>query len=143
MRPSDIKRASGISVSALVIGFPIFLILVLAEFITKNGLWTFVVVGCLCLVALKIVAYKKRKRVLFAKYDNNEIVSKILKREIWQGQTQEQLLESLGKPHQVDHKLLKRTKREVWKYHLRGKNRYGLRVVLDNEIVAGWDKKSR
>jgi len=59
----------------------------------------------------------------------------------WQGQTSDQLLESLGSPKDVDKKLLATRKREVWKYNRRGVNRYGLRITLDNDIVAGWDQK--
>lgn len=142
IRRSDIKLGSQVFASVIVIGLPIILLSALAISISENGLWLFVIIGLLLEGIRRIFAYQKRKRILFDKYADNEIVSKILKREIWSGQTQEQLLESLGKPHQIDHKLLKKTKREIWKYYRQGKNRYGLRVTVDNGIVIGWDKKS-
>lgn len=104
-----------------------------------------VVLGCVA-VLLAIVSYKARQRAvrlahLRGKYGNEEIVQAIIHRKFWQGQTSDQLLESLGNPKDVDHKLLATRKREVWKYNQSGVNRYRLRVTLDNDIVAGWDQK--
>lgn len=67
--------------------------------------------------------------------------SRIYNHRYWQGQTAEQLVDSLWKPRGVDKKLLKTMKREVWKYDPRGVNRYGLSISLDNDIVSGWDHK--
>jgi hypothetical protein len=59
----------------------------------------------------------------------------------WQGQTQEQLLDSLGRPADTDTKVLKTKTKEIWKYNRVGKNRFGLRVTVENGVVVGWDKK--
>lgn len=75
------------------------------------------------------------------KYHDEEIVQKILRKEIWQGQTPEQLKDSLGSPVEVDDNVLKRKKKEVWKYGQIGVNRFKLRVTVENDVVVGWDSK--
>jgi hypothetical protein len=100
------------------------------------------IVGIVVLVIVLKMAAKKRKfEHLMSKYGNPTIVDHILNHRYWQGQTAEQLLDSLGSPHGIDRKLLKTIKREVWKYDPRGVNRYGLRITLDNDAVSNWDHK--
>lgn len=84
---------------------------------------------------------KKRREALLEKYGDAEIVQRILRKTIWQGQTQEQLLDSLGRPLDIDERVLKTKSKETWKYNQVGKNRFGLRVILENGIVVGWDQK--
>jgi hypothetical protein len=64
-----------------------------------------------------------------------------MQRKVWQGQTAAQLVDSRGWPTARDDTLLKTMKREIWKYHPTGKNRYALRVALNNDVVTGWDHK--
>jgi hypothetical protein len=87
---------------------------------------------------------KRRKRLeyLRSKYPDETVVQRILQRSYWEGQTSEQLTDSLGTPVSVDTKIVKTRTREVWKYNHRGANRYGLRVTVDNGSVTGWDHKS-
>jgi hypothetical protein len=47
----------------------------------------------------------------------------------------------LGNPLDVDQKVLKTKKKEVWKYQPKGANRYALRVILENGLVVGWEQK--
>tara|TARA_Y100000782_G_scaffold36115_1_gene40417 strand:+ start:43681 stop:43917 length:237 start_codon:yes stop_codon:yes gene_type:complete len=75
------------------------------------------------------------------KYHDEKIVNALMDKSFWQGQTAEQLMDSLGKPQDIDQKVLKTKKKEIWKYNHRGSNRYGLRITLDNDIVVGWDQK--
>jgi hypothetical protein len=101
-----------------------------------------VLVGIVVLaVAYNIQKKRKRFEYLTVKYSDPTIVDHIFNHRYWQGQSAEQLLESLGNPHGIDRKLLKTMKREVWKYNPRGVNRYGLRITLDNDIVSNWDHK--
>lgn len=86
--------------------------------------------------------YQKRRESLMKKYNNKKLVDKIMNNTLWQGQTAEQLIDSLGKPKAIDQKILKSKKKEIWKYNYRGGNRYGLRISLDNDIVVGWDQKT-
>ena len=64
-----------------------------------------------------------------------------MKKHFWQGQTEEQLLDSLGKPKDIDQKVLKTKTKEIWKYNETGKNRYALKITLENGKVVGWDQK--
>lgn len=59
----------------------------------------------------------------------------------WTSQTQEQSLDSLGRPEDIDQKVLKTKVKEVWKYHRTGLGRYALRITLEDGVVAGWDQK--
>lgn len=94
-------------------------------------------------VGAAFVYYKKlRYDKLIQKYSDPIIVKKILRHQFWEGQTQEQLLDALGSPVEVDGKALKSKTREVWKYGKIGKNRFNLRLTLEDRIVVGWDKKN-
>ncbi|MFK3862525.1 DUF2057 domain-containing protein [Pseudoalteromonas rhizosphaerae] len=84
---------------------------------------------------------KVRKKRLMEKYRDARIVERLMKKMFWQGQSQEQLLDSLGKPVDIDQKVLKTKTKEIWKYNRTGKGRYGLRITLENGEVIGWDKK--
>ncbi len=76
-----------------------------------------------------------------AKYQDKEVVDNIMRRQFWQGQTAEQLIDAIGEPEDIDVKVLKTKKKEIWKYdHQRG-NRYELRITLDNDVVVGWEQK--
>ncbi|WP_207650586.1 hypothetical protein [Acidithiobacillus albertensis] len=92
---------------------------------------------------LLISLYKKKRRkdALLKKYGDAEVVTLIMKKMFWQGQTEEQLRDSLGRPLDTDEKVLKTKTKEIWKYNRVGKNRYGLRVTLENGIVVGWEQK--
>ena len=85
---------------------------------------------------------EKRKHLLLQKYEDEQIVDRILNQSIWVGETSEQLLDSLGSPQEVDQKVLKTKKKEVWKYGLKGANRYKYKITLDNDEVVGWDEKA-
>lgn len=86
-------------------------------------------------------AAKQRKASLLSKYGDSELVEKLLQGYFWQGQTEEQLRDSIGAPSDIDQKILKTKKKEVWKYGPTGRNRYGLRITVENGVVVGWDKK--
>lgn len=82
----------------------------------------------------------KRER-LMEKYGDESLVDQLMKGIFWQGQPEGQLLDSLGKPLDIDQKVLKTKTKEVWKYNKTGKNRYALKITLENGEVIGWDKK--
>jgi hypothetical protein len=102
----------------------------------------FVILVIAGMVWLAVNQRKKRIEYLRQKYGNEEIVQLILQHRFWQGQTSEQLIDSLGKPVTVDTKIFKTKTRETWKYNRRGANRYGLRITLDEGIVVAWEQKS-
>jgi len=83
----------------------------------------------------------RRRQALLAKYRDEAIVEKILSRTLWEGETAEQLLDSLGTPVDVDHKASKTRRTEIWKYAPDGANRYRLRIQLDDDVVVGWEHR--
>ncbi|HEY8084410.1 MAG TPA: hypothetical protein VIE69_02265 [Methylophilaceae bacterium] len=85
---------------------------------------------------------KRRRENLFSKYHDEHIVDMIMKKMVWQDQTHGQLIDSLGPPVDVDKQVMKTKTKEVWKYHQTGKNRFGLRVTFEDNVVVGWDKKA-
>jgi hypothetical protein len=87
-------------------------------------------------------AIARRRQALFDKYGDAEIVDRIMARSYWQGQTSDQLSDSLGSPVDVDRKILKTKSKEVWKYLQTGKGRFGLRITLENDIVVGWEERT-
>jgi len=62
----------------------------------------------------------------------------ILAGKVWQGMSNEQLLESWGNPADIDREVRRTKTKETWKYNQTGKNRFANRVFLENDIVIGW-----
>ena len=125
----------------LILGLIIFgYIKLKEEFGLKNlliGLGVF-----LALVILsKYSQFRKRRKKLMKKYDDFELVRRIQGREFWQGQSSEQLIDSLGKPEDIDEKVLKTKKKEIWKYQHESGSRYRLRITLENDIVVSWEQR--
>ena len=146
------RRNSGQQVAIADIGLPVLAFIVLTAIVraigTTNGI---VIVGAAIFAIIAVVALlilrKRRQRAAWIahlrnKYGDEEIVERILRHLYWQGQTAEQLRDSLGAPASVDGGLLKTRKREVWKYHPTGKNRYRLRITLDDDVVADHFQKN-
>lgn len=78
-----------------------------------------------------------RRAALVARF-GDDIAARIVAREIWLGQTDEQLRASLGEPIDIDEKVMTTKTRQVWKYDQVGANRFITRVTLENGIVTGW-----
>lgn len=147
------KAESQLMALLIIIGLPIFLVVSLAKGAVESlgpiGA-LLVLVGCVAAViiytgkqkAKKRIALEQRRVMLLEKYGNHEVVENIISRSFWQGQTAEQLMDSLGNPHDTDFKVLKTKTKEVWKYRHQGANRYGLRITLENDEVIGWDQKN-
>lgn len=138
-RPSISAEAS-LLVLAIVIGLPVYLAM---KVIDVTG-WVLPVVVVVVIIGLVMAsrAKKRRKRieVLRRKYPE-EIVQRILGGQIWQGQTEEQLVDAIGSPVEVDTKVLKTMQREIWKYGRISTKRFRLRITVENGMVAGWDQK--
>ena len=86
-------------------------------------------------------ALAQRRKHLVEKYGDAEVADRIMKGMYWRDQTAEQLRESLGKPKDTDQTVLKTKVKEVWKYKPTGKNRYGLKITLDDGVVVGWEER--
>jgi hypothetical protein len=82
-----------------------------------------------------------RANGIYEKYGRGEIAERILRGEVWIGQTSAQLIDSIGRPVDVDQKVLKTKKKEVWKYAQKSARSFGLKITLDDDIVVGWDEK--
>lgn len=80
---------------------------------------------------------RARRQRLVANY-GEEIAERILAKQVWQGMTNEQLIESWGSPADRDYEVKKTNTKETWKYGQTGKNRFSNRVYLENGIVVGW-----
>jgi len=136
------KAESQLIMWAIIIGLPIYGITQLGE---SMG-WGVLIGGVAAVIALVIwynaTQTNKRREKLMTKYQDNDLVEKLMERSFWQGQTSGQLLDSLGTPVDINKKILKTKKKEVWKYNHQSGNRYGLRITLDNDIVVGWDQKT-
>jgi len=108
-----------------------------------------VLVVLVTLILVPVIAFvrwqqKRRRAALLLKYGDEDIVDKIMQRMMWQGQTEEQLSDSLGSPESTDRKVLKHKVREIWKYNRQGNaNRFNLRITLEDGVVVGWDKKGQ
>jgi hypothetical protein len=63
---------------------------------------------------------------------------RIWQKTIWQEMSEEQVRHALGRPEAVDEHVMKKSKRETWKYYKTGHNRYRLRVKLEDGVVVGW-----
>lgn len=66
---------------------------------------------------------------------------RIVNGEIWLGATAEMLVESLGAPDDIAEQQTARKIKYTYKYHRIGKNRYRLRVKLEDNVVVGWEDK--
>ena len=126
----------------VVIGLPIYWISQLGESVGWVPLILIVVVIIGFFVWYQVEKTKKRRAALMLKYKDKEIVESLMNQSFWQGQTADQLIDSLGSPEHIDQKILKTKKKEVWKYNHQGANRYGIRITLDNDSVVGWDQKT-
>lgn len=138
MRKKDVEGWGCLIVIIFVIGgisaffetFGFVIPTVIAIVIIATGVW------------LNKEAKKARRKELFEKYKDESVVEGIMAKTFWQGQTSEQLLDSFGEPLAIDNKVLKTKKKEIWKYDTIARNRYGLKITLENDIVMGWDQKA-
>lgn len=109
----------------------------------------YLIVAVAALVLWKLSAFfahrfldRKREQRLMAKYNDSEVVKLIMTKSYWQGQTSEQLIESIGQPVDIEKKVLKSKTKETWKYHQVRKGQFGLRVMLEDNVVIGWEQKA-
>ena len=82
-----------------------------------------------------------RCRGILAKYSDMAIAKQILTRTFWKGQTSEMLIDALGSPVTTDKKVLKTKTKETYKYRQTGKNRFALKIFLEDDVVTGWEQK--
>lgn len=96
-------------------------------------------------MVLALVAWlnARRRLQLLAKYGDGEVVNLIMHRRVWEGMTRDQLIDSWGRPAEIDERVLKTKTAHVYKYNRAGKNAFRDRVKLDDGIVVGWDQRGK
>lgn len=138
------KEANALAFIIVVI-IPAMIILSIVISITKEiGLVFSISIIFIALVGYFVFKTQNQKRRfsgLVGKYGSEEIAKNIIDGRFWQGQTSEQLLESLGRPVEIEDKVLKSKSRQLWKYKKQGVNRFGLRITVENGYVTGWEQK--
>ncbi len=97
-------------------------------------------IGFIAWVAIKYIRHKRRREHLIEKY-GPVIAERILAGAVWQGMTNEQLLDSWGHPTAVDREVRYNKTKETWKYNQTGKNRFDNYVFLENDVVIGGKSK--
>ena len=130
------KNESALLALLIIVGLPVWIV---SKITYSIGTGAFI--ACIVVMLVAVIFYFIRKRsarlaYLRAKYGDETIVQRIMDQKLWQGQTVEQLLDSVGRPPSIDGNLLKTRKREVWKYQPSGKGRYRTRVTLDDDVVV-------
>ncbi len=148
------KESKGLGI--LILGIIVIIFVGIAELLETVGIVipVIILVGCIGFyfyhknrkseqkALLHDYYEKERHETLISKYKDEEVVNNIINEIVWQGETNEQLIDSLGKPKAIDNKLLKTKKKEIYKYYHQGANRYKLRITLENDVVVGWDNKA-
>ena len=108
-------KNSGLGMGSVWIVVAIVLIIVLMKLVSAVGavgvLLLVVVIGG-GIVGLIVFLRIQRRKELMERYGDEQIVNAILAKNIWQGQTVEQLIDSIGRPVDLDQKLLK-TKKKI------------------------------
>jgi hypothetical protein len=102
---------------------------------------TIVVLIAVGAFAIRHLMQQARRKRLMEKYGDAEIVDRIMNKMVWQGMTVDHLVDALGKPVAIDRKVLKTKTNHTYKYGQTGKNRFSRRVMLENDVVVGWDFK--
>ncbi|MDI1265380.1 MAG: hypothetical protein PS018_19210 [bacterium] len=86
---------------------------------------------------MRCITRRNRREALAARY-GDEDADKIMAGKVWQGMSQEQLVESWGNPVDMGREVRRSEIEETWKYGQTGKNRFANRVYLGNSVVIGW-----
>lgn len=69
----------------------------------------------------------------------SEVAERLVAKELWVGETEEQVIFSFGKPAAVDESVLKTKTKRVFKYAPQPRG-FGLKIRFDNGKVVGWDR---
>jgi hypothetical protein len=81
---------------------------------------------------------ERRRESLSARF-GAQVADLIMRGKVWQGATREMLLESHGAPEDVKEHVLKTKTKHTFCYKRIAKNRFALRVHLEDGVVVGWD----
>lgn len=96
-----------------------------------------IVVLIVLAIVVRYVLRVQRRKHLMKKYGDQQCVDAIMARKFWVGMTLPMLLDSIGRPVDVDTKIYKTKSAYVYKYSRDSKNRYRTRIRLENDVVLG------
>ena len=110
-----------------------------------------VFVFLLCSIFLHIVGdnlVEKERERLMNKYNDKKLVDKLMNKMIWQGQTEDQLIDSIGRPTHIEQEDLMTKAQKSWKYEQAKSGRIAwcstssptFTVTIENGKVLGWDR---
>ena len=80
-----------------------------------------------------------RRENLVARF-GDAVAAKIVAKDLWIGATREMVIEMYWHPSEVSEKVLETKTKRVFKYFPACGPRFGLKITLDDDEVAGWDK---
>lgn len=69
-----------------------------------------------------------------------EKTKNIATKNVWIGETKDELILSLGEPAKIDEKVLKTKTKHIYFYYPINAKSYSVKVYLEDGIVAGWEK---
>ena len=95
----------------------------------------FIVMAALLRGGWSAATYETRFRRMMEKYGNSDLARMIAKREVWTGQTADQLRDAKGAPVNV----VQSGSDEIWIFPPMGFTRQAMRVALRDGRVAGWE----
>jgi ribosomal protein L21E len=112
----------------------------------SNWIWIALIVVAISLWVSAGLLRRRRQRLqrearfaeLMAKYNDQQVVVAIMNGSVWQGMSQEQLVDSRGQPEDKDQIVYKTKTKQTWKYGRVGKNRFRERIYVENGTVVGW-----
>ena len=81
-----------------------------------------------------------RKQRLVKKY-GLEVGIRLSNGEIAQGMTEEMVVDALGKPADIDEKVLKTKTKKTLKYNQLTQRSFGTKIFIEDSVVTGWDIK--
>jgi hypothetical protein len=102
-----------------------------AAFATMLGLWG------------AVYLRNKQRFAALAEAYGEDNAQRIVSGSVWEGATAEMIRESLGEPASIDQKVMATRVRQVFKFGQTGKNRYAMRVTLDDGVVTGWETSGK
>jgi ribosomal protein L21E len=104
----------------------------------------FAAIAVILWITVIILKRRREKRRLLAKYselmskyNDQQIVAAIMEGNIWQGMSQEQLVDSRGIPDDREEEVYKTKIKQTWKYGRTGKNRFRERIYIENGTIVG------
>jgi hypothetical protein len=92
------------------------------------------------LIALHLYVESARRKEIKNQYGDGERGELVLKRQIFQGMSQWELITSWGHPDEKETTLSKSKCKETWMYGKAGRG-YSNRVFLEDGYVVGWKEK--